>query len=150
MRILDSLKIEYEMQTYECETFEDGIHVADLLGISHEIMYKTIVLIGKSRNYYIFVIPIECEIDFKKAAKIVNEKSMELLPLKDLTKVTGYVRGGCTAIGMKKKFPTIIQEDIKNIQKVVVSGGRIGLQLILNSSDYINAVQGVCADIVRE
>lgn len=150
MRILDSLKIKYEIQTYECEIFEDGIHVADLLGIPHEIMYKTIVMIGKSKNYYTFVIPIECEIDLKKAAKIVNEKSLELLPLKDLTKITGYVRGGCTALGMKKKFPTIIQEDIKIIEKIVVSGGRIGVQLVLNSSDYIKAVDGICADVIRK
>ena len=78
---------------------------------------------GKTGNHYVFVIPIEAEIDFKKAAKVVGEKSLEMLHLKDLTKVTGYVRGGCTAIGMKKQFPTVIQEDAKELEYMHVSGG---------------------------
>ena len=110
MRILERMKIPYEMRTYECDEFTDGIHVADLLGISYETMYKTLVTVGKSKAYYVFVIPIAEEIDFKKAAKSVGEKSLEMLPLKELTAVTGYVRGGCTSIGMKKKFKTIIQD----------------------------------------
>ena len=110
MRILDRLKISYEYTTYECDEFTDGVQVADKLGYPHELVYKTLVTIGKSGGYYVFVIPIEAEIDFKKAARTVKEKSLEMLHLKDLTKVTGYIRGGCTAIGMKKQFPTVIQE----------------------------------------
>ena len=100
MRILERLKISYEYTTYECDEFTDGVQVADKLGYPHELVYKTLVTIGKSGGYYVFVIPIEAEIDFKKAARTVKEKSLEMLHLKDLTKVTGYIRGGCTAIGI--------------------------------------------------
>ena len=107
MRILDRQKISYEYEEYECDEFVDGIQVADQLGYAHELVFKTLVTTGKSGNHYVFVIPIEDEIDFKKAAKVVGEKSLEMLHLKDLTKVTGYVRGGCTAIGMKKNIRSI-------------------------------------------
>ena len=125
MRILDRLKISYEYTTYECDEFTDGVQVADKLGYPHELVYKTLVTIGKSGGYYVFVIPIEAEIDFKKAARTVKEKSLEMLHLKDLTKVTGYIRGGCTAIGMKKQFPTVIQESAKKLEQIHISGGRL-------------------------
>ena len=111
MRMLDRAKVSYTYEEYECDDFTDGIQTADKLGYDHKLVYKTLVTTGKTGNHYVFVIPIEAEIDFKKAAKVVGEKSLEMLHLKDLTKVTGYVRGGCTAIGMKKQFPTVIQED---------------------------------------
>ena len=132
MRILERMKIPYEMRTYECDEFTDGIHVADLLGISYET-----------------IIPIAEEIDFKKAAKSVGEKSLEMLPLKELTAVTGYVRGGCTSIGMKKKFKTIIQEDAQKLDKIIVSGGKIGLQLILLPEDLKRAADAEYADIIH-
>ena len=115
MRMLDRMKIPYEYETYECEDFTDGIETADKLGYDHALVYKTLVTTGKSGEHYVFVIPIEAEIDFKKAAKAVGEKSLEMLHLKNLTKVTGYVRGGCTAIGMKKQFPTVIQKDAEEL-----------------------------------
>ena len=118
MRILDRNQIKYSYQTYVCEEFTDGIQVADMLGLEHRLVYKTLVTTGKTGEHYVFVIPIEAEIDFKKAARAVGEKSLEMLHLKDLTKVTGYVRGGCTAIGMKKQFPTVIQEDAKELEKI--------------------------------
>lgn len=149
MRILEKHKIPYEMCTYECDEFTDGIHVADLLGIPYETMYKTLVTIGKSKNYYVFVIPIAEEIDFKKAARAVQEKSLEMLPLKNLTAVTGCVRGGCTAIGMKKKFKTVIQEDANQLEKIIVSRGRIGLQLILHPEDLKKAADAEYADIIH-
>lgn len=149
MRILEKMKIPYEMKTYECDAFTDGIHVADLLGISYEKMYKTLVTVGKSKTNYVFVIPIAEEIDLKKAAKTVGEKSLEMLPLKDLTTVTGYVRGGCTAIGMKKKFKTVIQKDAQKLDKMIVSGGRIGLQLSLSPDDLRRAADAEYADIIH-
>lgn len=149
MRILEKMKIPYEMETYECDAFTDGIHVADLLGISYEKMYKTLVTVGKSKTNYVFVIPIAEEIDLKKAAKTVGEKSLEMLPLKDLTTVTGYVRGGCTAIGMKKKFKTVIQKDAQKLDKMIVSGGRIGLQLSLSPDDLRKAADAEYADIIH-
>ena len=99
MRMLDCAKVSYSYEEYECDDFTDGIQTADKLGYDHKLVYKTLVTTGKTGNHYVFVIPIEAEIDFKKAAKVVGEKSLEMLHLKDLTKVTGYVRGGCTAIG---------------------------------------------------
>ena len=94
MRILETLKISYEMCTYECDDFIDGVHLAEMLSLPYEKVYKTLVTVGKSKNHYVFVIPVADEIDFKKAAKVVGEKSLEMLPLKDLTAVTGYIRGG--------------------------------------------------------
>lgn len=149
MRILDRMKIPYKYEEYECDAFTDGIQVADMLGYSHELVYKTLVTVAKSGGYYVFVIPIEAEIDFKKAAKAIGEKSLELLPLKELTKVTGYIRGGCTSVGMKKKFPTVIQKDAERLSRMYVSGGRIGLQLELAPGDLQKAAEASFADVIR-
>lgn len=149
MRILDRLKISYKYTTYECDEFTDGVQVADKLGYPHELVYKTLVTIGKSGGYYVFVIPIEAEIDFKKAARTVKEKSLEMLHLKDLTKVTGYIRGGCTAIGMKKQFPTVIQESAKELEQIHISGGRLGMQLKLSPFDLQKAANAEFADVIR-
>ena len=149
MRILGRLKISYEYTTYECDEFTDGVQVADKLGYPHELVYKTLVTIGKSGGYYVFVIPIEAEIGFKKAARTVKEKSLEMLHLKDLTKVTGYIRGGCTAIGMKKQFPTVIQESAKELEQIHISGGRLGMQLKLSPFDLQKAANAEFADVIR-
>ena len=139
MRILDRLKISYEYTTYECDEFTDGVQVADKLGYPHELVYKTLVTIGKSGGYYVFVIPIEAEIDFKKAARTVKEKSLEMLHLKDLTKVTGYIRGGCTAI----------QESAKELEQIHISGGRLGMQLKLSPFDLQKVANAEFADVIR-
>ena len=131
MRILDRQKISYEYEEYECDEFVDGIQVADQLGYAHELVFKTLVTTGKSGNHYVFVIPIEDEIDFKKAAKVVGEKSLEMLRLSELTKVTGYVRGGCTAIGMKKQYPTVIHSTAETLSYMYVSGGKIGIIFVV-------------------
>lgn len=148
MRILDSMKIAYEMQTYECDEFVDGVTTADKLGLAHELVYKTLVTVAKSRAYYVFVIPIEAELDMKAAAKAVGEKALELLPLKELTPVTGYIRGGCTAIGMKKAFPTVLDASVKEIPYLHVSGGKPGLQIKLSLEDYLRASRAEIADVV--
>ena len=150
MRILDRKKISYEYQTYECDEFTDGIETADKLNLPHEQVYKTIVTTGKSGEHYVFVLPIEAEIDFKKAAKVVGEKSLEMLHLKELTKVTGYVRGGCTSIGMKKQFPTVIQEDAKELEHMHVSGGKLGMQLTLLPEDLAKAANEQFADVIHK
>ncbi len=149
MRILDSQKIPYEYEEYECEDFTDGIQVADQLGYDRRLVYKTLVTIGKSGQYYVFVIPIEEEIDFKKAAKVVGEKSLEMLHLKDLTRVTGYVRGGCTAIGMKKQYPTVINQTAGSLEYIHVSGGRLGIQLKLSPEDLKKASNASFADVIH-
>lgn len=149
MRILDRQKISYEYEEYECDEFVDGIQVADQLGYAHELVFKTLVTTGKSGNHYVFVIPIEDEIDFKKAAKVVGEKSLEMLHLKDLTKVTGYVRGGCTAIGMKKQYKTVIHATAEHLSSIYVSGGKIGMQLKLSPADLQKVSNGMFADVVH-
>lgn len=150
MRILERQNIPYTYEEYECTQFTDGIQAADKLGYDHALVYKTLVTVGKSGGYYVFVIPIESEIDFKKAARAVGEKSLEMLPLKDLTKVTGYVRGGCTAVGMKKQYPTVIQEDAESLSKIHVSAGKLGMQLTLSPEDLRRASGASFADVVKK
>ena len=147
MRILDREKVSYTYQTYECSEFTDGIHVADQLGLPHEQVFKTLVTIGKTGSHYVFVIPIAREIDLKKAARAVHEKSLEMLPLKELTKVTGYVRGGCTSIGMKKPFPTVIQREAQEMEWIYISGGKLGMQLRLSPLDLKIVTSAEFADV---
>lgn len=149
MRILDRQKIRYTYEEYECDEFMDGISVADTLGIDHALVYKTLVTVGKSGGHYVFVIPIEAEIDFKKAAKVVGEKSLVMLPLKDLTNVTGYIRGGCTAVGMKKQFPTVIQNDAEELEYMYVSAGKRGMQIKLSPKDLQKASNAKFHDVTH-
>ena len=148
MRMLDRARVSYTYEEYECDDFTDGIQTADKLGYDHALVYKTLVTTGKTGNHYVFVIPIEAEIDFKKAAKVVGEKSLEMLHLKDLTKVTGYVRGGCTAIGMKKQYVTRLDQGAKEHETIIVSGGRIGSQVELSPDDLLKACRGEYGDII--
>lgn len=148
MRILDRNKISYQYQTYECENFTDGIHTADHLGLPHERVYKTLVTTGKSGTHYVFVIPIEAELDLKKAARAVHEKSIEMLPVKEITNVTGYVRGGCTAVGMKKAFPTTIQETAQTLDFIYVSGGKLGMQIQIAPNDLKSVTRAQYADVI--
>ena len=150
MRILDSLKISYEHYTYECEEFVDGIQIADMLGLPHEKVYKTLVTQGNSKNYFVFVIPIEAELDMKKAARAVGEKSVSMLHVKDINAVTGYIRGGCTAIGMKKQYVTKVAKEAESLPKMIVSGGRLGSQIELRPTDLLKAAKAEYADICAE
>ncbi|MDD3369349.1 MAG: Cys-tRNA(Pro) deacylase [Lachnospiraceae bacterium] len=147
MRILDRMKIPYEYHTYECKEFTDGCHVADLLGLPYEKVFKTLVTVGNSKNYFVFVLPIAEELDMKKAAKSVGEKSVAMVHVKDINAITGYIRGCCTAIGMKKQFVTRIDISAKEQPVVIVSGGRLGLQMELKPEDLCKACGGEYADI---
>lgn len=148
MRILDKNKVVYRIKTYKCDEFIDGLHVADMNGDSYEQSFKTLVTIGKTGAYYVFVIPIDQELDLKKAAKLVNEKSIEMIHVKDINAVTGYIRGGCTPLGMKKLYPTVIQESAKNFNEIIISGGRIGMQILLDPLDLAKVVNARFADII--
>lgn len=150
MRMLDRMKIPYRVNLYECDEFVDGVTVADLLKQPYESSFKTLVTVGKSGGYYVFVLPIDKELDFKKCARSVGEKAVEMIPLKELTPLTGYIRGGCTAIGMKKQFPTVIHESARDLSEIIVSGGRIGEQIILAPTDLAYAANATFADIVKE
>ena len=149
MRILDSMNIEYDYLTYECEDGKiDGVSVAHKTGQNPEAVFKTLVSVGHSKELYVFLIPVEYELDLKKAAHASGEKNIELLPLKELTKNTGYIRGGCSPIGMKKHYMTFIDESAMLHHKILVSGGSIGIQMILNSDDLIKAADASYADLI--
>ncbi|MCM1529091.1 MAG: Cys-tRNA(Pro) deacylase [Alistipes sp.] len=148
MRFLDKCKIEYTVQTYQCDEFVDGIHVAEKLGQPLEETFKTLVARGKSGAYYCFEVPVAEELDLKKAAKSVDEKSVELIPVKEITKVTGYVRGGCTPIGMKKQFVTVIHASAEEMPLFYISGGRIGTQIRLSPKSLVQAIRGRFENII--
>lgn len=128
MRMLDRAKIAYVLHTYSPDEGIDGISVARKLGQPEERVYKTLVTKGKS-THFVFVIPVAAELDLKAAAKAVGEKAVEMIAVKDINKVTGYIRGGCSPVGMKKAFLTVIDESAKPLPAIFVSGGRIGLQM---------------------
>lgn len=146
MRILDKEKIKYELLTYEVEDGKtDGISVALKTNKNVDTVFKTLVTEGKSGEHYVFVIPVSEELDLKKAAKVSGEKSINMLLSKNLLPLTGYIHGGCSPLGMKKKFKTFIHESAKGIDEIIVSGGKIGLQICLAPEKLIEAVQGETA-----
>lgn len=142
MRILDRNKVSYKVNTYECGEFIDGVHIADMLGQPYESSFKTLVTVGKSGNYYVFAIPIAEELDMKKAAKSVGEKSVEMLHVKDINSVTGYIRGGCTPLGMKKQYMTVVDNSAEQFDEIIISGGRIGSQIMLSPQDLVKVTRG--------
>lgn len=148
MRMLDKLKIPYKVNYYDCGEFIDGVHIADSLGQSYDSSFKTLVTFGKSGQYYVFALPIDKTLDMKKAAKAVGEKSLEMVAVKDINAVTGYIRGGCTPIGMKKQYRTIIHKSAQDFGEIIVSGGKLGAQLILKPADLAKACGAVFEDII--
>ena len=150
MRILDRMKIPYTHYTYECDEFIDGMQIVEKLNLKPEQVYKTLVTQGHSKAYFVFVIPVAEELDLKKAAKAVGEKSLEMIHVKDINSITGYIRGGCTAIGMKKQFVTRLDESAKEQETIIVSGGRIGSQIELKPDDLLKACRGEYGDIIAE
>lgn len=149
MRFLDRNKITYEVKNYECDNFIDGVHIADKLGQPYEISFKTLVTVGKSGNYFVFVIPVAEELDMKKAAKSVGEKAVEMLHVKDINSVTGYIRGGCSPLGMKKQYMTVVDKSAEQFDEIIISGGRIGSQIFLDPKDLIKVINGKFEDIIQ-
>ena len=147
MRILDRNKIPYEVLTYECDEFIDGLHTAEKTGAPVEQSFKTLVAQGKSGEYYVFVIPIAEEVQLKTAAKAVGEKSVEMIHVRDITKITGYVRGGCSPLGMKKQFRTVIDKSAENFEQIYVSGGRIGSTIKVSPTALARVVRASFAAI---
>ncbi|MFP5108491.1 Cys-tRNA(Pro) deacylase [Neobacillus sp. C211] len=146
MRILDAKIVSYEMLTYDNKDGKiDGVSVAEKIGREPKEVYKTLVAMGASRNIFVFVIPVAEELDLKKAAKAAGEKNIEMLPVKDIQKWTGYIRGGCSPIGMKKEYKTFIDVSCRSIDSIIVSGGKIGVQIVL---DPILLQEVTKADIV--
>lgn len=131
MRILDKKKIPYRVNYYDCDEFIDGIHIADKLSQRYDMSFKTLVAVGKSKEHFVFCLPVDKELDLKKAAKSVGEKSVELLHVRDIKDVTGYIRGGCTPIGMKKQFRTVIHSSALSFDEIIISGGMLGAQIFI-------------------
>ncbi len=149
MRILDNFKINYKHYSYTDTDAISGIEVATVLNQNQEQVFKTLVTVSKTKKYYVFVIPVAKELDLKKAAKSVNEKSVEMLKLKDLLPTTGYIHGGCSPIGMKKFFTTVIDETAKNFNTIIFSGGKIGYQVELSLNDLSKVIKYSTADITK-
>jgi Cys-tRNA(Pro)/Cys-tRNA(Cys) deacylase len=150
MRILDTQKVSYEILTYDANDGKiDGVAVAGKIGRDPAQVYKTLVAVGASKNLYVFVIPVEAELDLKKGAKEAGEKNVEMLPVKDIQKLTGYIRGGCSPIGMKKNYPTFLDESARDLETVIVSAGKIGFQVELAPEELVKAAAGKYAPIIK-
>ena len=148
MRILDKKKLKYKSYSYVDTDAISGIEVASVLHQNPDMVFKTLVTVGKSKQYYVFMVPVAKELDLKKAAHSVNEKSIEMLHLKELLPLTGYVHGGCSPIGMKKSFITVIDESAKNFETVIFSAGKIGYQVELAPKDLEKIIRLSYYDIV--
>lgn len=150
MRILDSKKVSYEMLSYESEDGKiDGISVAHKIGVDEKNVFKTLVAQGTSKELYVFVIPVSEELDLKNAAKIAGEKKVEMIAVKDIMKYTGYIRGGCSPIGMKKNYKTFIHESAEDLDFIIFSAGKIGHQIKMNPKDLLSAVEGKFAFLIK-
>ena len=149
MRLLDQKKVPYTPHTYpHGDDAVDGVTVAQMTGMDPAKVFKTLVARGASKTPYVFVIPVACELDLKKAAKAVGEKSVTMLPQKELLGLTGYVHGGCSPVGMKKQFPTVFHETAAQYDTVCVSAGRIGAQVECRPGDLIALLRAKTADII--
>jgi len=149
VRILDQQKISYELREYDPDDSDlSALHVAAELGIEAGAIFKTLVLKGNLTGYLVAVVPGDTQLDLKKIAKASGNKSCEMIPVKELLQLTGYIRGGCSPIGMKKLFPTYIEEAAILQDKMSVSGGRRGLQIIINPQDLKGLIAGTFADLI--
>ena len=150
MRRLDAAKIAYEVKEYTVD--EDnlaGTHVADEIGLPHEMVFKTLVAKGDKTGHVVFCIPVDFEIDLKKAARITGNKKIEMVHVKDLLALTGYIRGGCSPIGMKKAFPTFVDESALLHERITVSAGVRGAQLLIDRAELLAFIGAKTADLTE-
>lgn len=150
MRVLDGKKISYKSYMYEPDATMSGEEIAAILGEDADKVFKTLVTQGKSNQYYVFVIPVKRELDLKKAAKAVSEKSISMIPQKELLPLTGYVHGGCSPIGMKKSFPTTIHETAQEYEEIFFSAGKVGYQVEVAVKDLEKVVRVSYADVCTD
>jgi len=149
MRFLDDLDINYDILEYNASDGKiDGISVAEKIGHSVDMVYKTLVL--KGENIFVCMVPVQEEIDLKAMAKVIKEKKVEMIHVKDISTLTGYVRGGCSPFAMKKKYPTYIQEDIILQDEIIVSGGKIGIQIKLKVEDFLKVSEAQVVDVISK
>ena len=148
MRFLDHKKIIYNKYCYADTDAISGVEVAEALGQNKEQVFKTLVTIGKSKNHYVFVIPVDKELDLKKAAKSVGEKSVEMIKSKELLPLTGYIHGGCSPIGMKKYFKTTIDKSVEGLDTFIFSAGKIGYQVEMTLDSLSKVIRVQVADLI--
>ena len=148
MRILDQKRINYNTYSYEGTEAISGVEVAEVLRQNPNQVFKTLVTIGNSKSYYVFMIPVQMELDLKKAAKAVGEKSISMIKSKELHPLTGYIHGGCSPIGMKKQFRTTIHETAKDLDTIIFSAGKIGYQVEVSLEDLKKVVRVEAADVI--
>lgn len=149
MRILDQKKVKYDIHTYDCTEAISGMEVATTLKQDPNKVFKTLVTVSGSNINYVFVIPVNCELDLKKAAKAVNEKSISMIKSKELLPLTGYIHGGCSPIGMKKQFKTVIHNTALDFDTIIFSGGKIGYQVEISLDDLSNVIRFETNNIVE-
>ncbi len=149
MRILEQHGISYKEHILDLKDAVDGVTCANMLGVNLESTFKTLVTVGKSGNYYVFVIPVAKTLSMKKAASSVGEKNVEMIPMKDLLKVAGYVHGGCSPIGMKKVFTTVVDETAILFDNIIFSGGKIGYFIEVNPMEIDKVIPVSFVDIVE-
>lgn len=149
MRILDKAKVEYDTKEYQVDEQDlSGSHAADMMGVDHGSVFKTLVLKGEKTGYLVCCIPVDGELDLKKVAKAAGDKKVEMIPMKDLQAVTGYIRGGCSPIGMKKHFPTFVENEACSYPKIAISGGLRGVQILLSPQSLVDFTGGKFASLM--
>lgn len=150
MRLLDAAKVPYEVKEYEFDLDDlSGTHAAEALGLDADMVFKTLVAVGDKTGPAVFVIPVALALDLKRAAAVSDNKRVEMLPLKELTNVTGYLRGGCSPVGMKKRFPTFIDSRAQNQEIISVSAGLRGVQVLLAPTALAAFTGGSFADLAE-
>lgn len=151
MRMLDRAKVPYSVNTFEVPDHHiSGEQVAQMVGVDVNEVYKTLVLENHNHEHFVFVIPVNQSLDMKRAAHVVNEKKLQLMPLDHLKEVTGYIRGGCSPIGMKHLFTTVIDDSVKQLETVNVSGGQRGTQVVINVNDLITLTKAQVASVIQD
>lgn len=148
MRLLEGKKIPYQAHTYEPDPKLTGEEIAVRLGEDPDRVFKTLVTRGKSGQHYVFVVPVRQELDLKKAAKAAGEKSVEMIPQKELLPLTGYVHGGCSPVGMKKQFPTFLHQSAENLDDIFVSAGKVGFQIQISPENLCRMIRIQMGDLV--
>lgn len=150
IRILEQNKINFKVYNYTDSTAISGIEVADSLNEDYKVVFKTLVTIGKSGNHYVFLVPVDKELDLKKVASVVGEKSIEMIRSKELLPLTGYIHGGCSPVGMKKYFTTVIDKSANNQNKIIFSGGKIGYQIDTTLEELAKVINYTLEDITKD
>lgn len=152
MRMLDKAKVAYTPHMYEHKDGDpvDGVYVANVLNQPIENVFKTLVLQANTKEYFVCMLPVNDSLDLKKCAKAAGVKSCDMIPVKDIQKITGYIRGGCSPLGMKKQYRTFIHSSVNDLNFIYFSGGKIGVQIEMDPKDLLNVIPIIVCDLIKE